>query len=161
MSFSTIFWDVILGWYYDILEWKFRKQTSYWFFSQLKIVIKFHPKYHNIIPKYRTKGHELTLCQFFHKFTRNVSSLIFTKWLPLWCHQWQPMECEFKRFCTKSRPESPGILTIFLEIFSRHLSLVKILETVKIVNILSCVRLRKDASLVTRTWWKIWHYLSF
>ena len=63
----------------------------------------------------------------------------------------KPMECEFKRFCTKSRPESPGILTIFLEIFSRHLSLVKILETVKIVNILSCVRLRKDASLVIRT----------
>ena len=23
MSFGTIFWDVILGWYYDILGWKF------------------------------------------------------------------------------------------------------------------------------------------
>ena len=30
MSFGTIFWDVILGWYYDIFWWKLFKQTSYW-----------------------------------------------------------------------------------------------------------------------------------
>ena len=28
MSFGTIFWDVILGWYYDILGWKLCKQTK-------------------------------------------------------------------------------------------------------------------------------------
>ena len=31
MSFGTIFWDVILGWYYNILWWKLCKQTSYWY----------------------------------------------------------------------------------------------------------------------------------
>ena len=40
MIFDTIFWDIILGWYYDILGWKLSKQTSYWskkeFFSPLK-----------------------------------------------------------------------------------------------------------------------------
>ena len=55
--FGAIFWDIILGWYYNILGWKLCKQTSYWsktvFFSQLKIITNFHPKItsQNIIRK--------------------------------------------------------------------------------------------------------------
>ena len=62
MSFGTIFWDVILGWYYDILGWKLCKQTSYWsktgFFSQLKIILNFHPKItsQNFVPKDMNKS---------------------------------------------------------------------------------------------------------
>ena len=48
MFFDTIFWDVILGWYHDSLGQKLSKQISYWFqtgfYSQLKIIINFHPK---------------------------------------------------------------------------------------------------------------------
>ena len=30
MSFGMIVWDIIFGWYYNILGWKLSKQTSYW-----------------------------------------------------------------------------------------------------------------------------------
>ena len=59
MSFDTIFWAVISGWYYNILGWKLYKQTSYWsktgFFSQLKIIIKFHPKLFVITSMYKNR----------------------------------------------------------------------------------------------------------
>ena len=51
-----VLWDVILGWYYNILEWKLSKQTSYWcktvFFS-----LKNHNKFssQNNVPKYSKK----------------------------------------------------------------------------------------------------------
>ena len=69
MCFGTLFQDFILWWCYNILEWKFSKQTSHWFkkvfFSQLEIIINFHPKiswYHpkitskNIVPKDMNKS---------------------------------------------------------------------------------------------------------
>jgi len=56
MSFGTIFWDVILGWYYDILGWKLCKQTSYWSKTGFSFSVKNHNKFssQNIV----LKGHE-------------------------------------------------------------------------------------------------------
>ena len=70
LSFDTIFWNVLLGWYYDILGWKLSKQTSYWsktgFFSSVKkIIMNFHKiviSSRNNVPKYRIKGHEQLVC---------------------------------------------------------------------------------------------------
>ena len=44
--FGMLLWDVILGWNYDILEWNLSNQikSKTVFFSQLKIIINFHPK---------------------------------------------------------------------------------------------------------------------
>ena len=64
----------------------FSKQTSYCFktvfFSQLKIIIKFHPTICIVISslitsklqKYRTKGHEQVLCQFLTKSVETFES---------------------------------------------------------------------------------------
>ena len=60
MSFDTIFWDVILGWYYNILGWKLSKQTSYWSKTGFCFSVKNHNIFlsQNNVPKYCTKGHE-------------------------------------------------------------------------------------------------------
>ena len=52
MSFGTIFWYVILGWYYNILGWKLSKQTSYWSKTGFFFSVKNHNfSSQNIIPK--------------------------------------------------------------------------------------------------------------
>ena len=109
-------------------------------FPSKNIVLWIIPKWS---PKYLTKSKVFRslFAIFFHKFTQNVSSLILTIWLPIRCHQWQPME--FKGFFYKVHSPTLTIFLkfIFLEIFSNLTSLLKI------INILSCVRLRKDACL--------------
>ena len=67
ISFGMIFWDVILGWYYNILGWKLSKQTSYWSKTGFFFSVKNHNKFssqnivissQNNVPKYHTKEHE-------------------------------------------------------------------------------------------------------
>ena len=66
MSFGTKFWDVILGWYYNILGWKLSEKLlvgpkqvffsvgNHNKFSSQNIIISSQ----NNVPKYHTKGHE-------------------------------------------------------------------------------------------------------
>ena len=70
MSFGTKFWDVILGWYYNILGWKLSKQTSYWSKTGFFFSVKNHNKIssqnlvnssQNNVWKYRSNGHEQVL----------------------------------------------------------------------------------------------------
>jgi hypothetical protein len=65
-SLGTIFWDVILGWYYDI------KQTTYWSETGCVFSVKNHTNFssqnivissQNNIPKYGNNGHEQLLFQ--------------------------------------------------------------------------------------------------
>ena len=67
MSFGTIFWDVILGWYYNILGWKLSKQTSCWSKTVFFVSVENHNKFssqnivissQNNVPKYRSGWHE-------------------------------------------------------------------------------------------------------
>ena len=55
MSFVTIIWDIILGWYYNILEWKYimilNWEKKLFWTSKKFVYLIFIPKYRNIIPK--------------------------------------------------------------------------------------------------------------
>ena len=58
MFFGTIFWDVILGWYYNMLGWKLSKQTSYWSITGFFFSVKNHNRFssQNIVPKNMNKS---------------------------------------------------------------------------------------------------------
>jgi hypothetical protein len=87
VSFCMVLWDVILGWYYNMLEWKLSKQTSYWSktgfpfsgknrnnFSSRTILMS---SQHNV-PKYHTKGHEQITS--LHNYQSNQDCIVLFTW---------------------------------------------------------------------------------
>ena len=82
MSFGTIISDVILGWLYDILRWKFVMIFNWVFWTnKMFVYLIFIPNYCDIIPKLHTKiSYRRTwtslLCYFENRRTKWESNLI-------------------------------------------------------------------------------------
>ena len=91
MSFGTIFWDVILGLYYDIFGWKIILIFDFWLrkktvMNQEEVsLLDFNPKilyYHSKIPSennYSSKGHEQAFALFI-KIGFRLSSQLSCSW---------------------------------------------------------------------------------